>query len=145
LVQKTLAKEIELQESIGSGRYGNVYRGIRKGENMAVKIFFSRDELSWLREIEIYTTVIMRHDNILGFFGADMISRNGCTELWLVTEYCSMGSLYDYLKQRPITSMAQLLSLMDSIIAGLSHLHTEILATLGKAAIAHRDINRKIF
>ena len=33
---------------------------------MAVKIFSSRDEQSWFRETEIYNTVLLRHDNILG-------------------------------------------------------------------------------
>lgn len=36
------------------------------GENVAVKIFSSRDEQSWFRETEIYNTVQLRHDNILG-------------------------------------------------------------------------------
>lgn len=36
------------------------------GENVAVKIFSSRDEQSWFRETEIYNTVQLRNDNILG-------------------------------------------------------------------------------
>ena len=36
------------------------------GESVAVKIFSSRDEQSWFRETEIYNTVQLRHDNILG-------------------------------------------------------------------------------
>ena len=36
------------------GRYGEVWRGIWQGENLAVKNFFSRDEASWKRETEIY-------------------------------------------------------------------------------------------
>lgn len=38
---------------------------------MAVKIFSSRDERSWFREAEIYQTVMLRHENILGFIAAD--------------------------------------------------------------------------
>ena len=30
------------------------------------------DETSWFRETEIYQTVLMRHDNILGFIAADI-------------------------------------------------------------------------
>lgn len=33
---------------------------------MAVKIFSSRDEKSWFRETELYNTVLLRHENILG-------------------------------------------------------------------------------
>lgn len=50
----------------GKGRYGEVWRGQWQGENVAVKIFSSRDEKSWFRETEIYNTVLLRHDNILG-------------------------------------------------------------------------------
>ena len=38
---------------------------------MAVKIFTSREERSWFREAEIYQTVMLRHENILGFIAAD--------------------------------------------------------------------------
>lgn len=51
---------------LGKGRYGEVWRGLWHGENVAVKIFSSRDEQSWFRETEIYNTVLLRHDNILG-------------------------------------------------------------------------------
>jgi hypothetical protein len=36
-----------------------------------VKIFSSREERSWFREAEIYQTVMLRHENILGFIAAD--------------------------------------------------------------------------
>ena len=37
-----------------------------RDENVALKIFFSKDEDSWFRETEIYQTVMLRHENILG-------------------------------------------------------------------------------
>ena len=48
-----------------------VWRGRWRGENVAVKIFSSREERSWFREAEIYQTVMLRHENILGFIAAD--------------------------------------------------------------------------
>lgn len=50
------------------------------GENVAVKIFSSRDEQSWFRETEIYNTVLLRHDNILGERGAGGL---GTAARWL--------------------------------------------------------------
>jgi hypothetical protein len=44
------------------------------------QIFFSRDEDSWRRETQIYTTVLLRHDNILGYIGSDCTSANSCTQ-----------------------------------------------------------------
>lgn len=61
----------------GKGRYGEVWRGVWHGESVAVKIFSSRDEQSWFRETEIYNTVLLRHDNILGEQG-DGIWYWGC-------------------------------------------------------------------
>lgn len=71
LVQRTIARTIVLQETIGKGRFGEVWRGKWRGEDVAVKIFSSRDERSWFREAEIYQTIMLRHENILGFIAAD--------------------------------------------------------------------------
>ncbi|KAK2108922.1 Activin receptor type-1C [Saguinus oedipus] len=109
------------------------------------------DERSWFREAEIYQTVMLRHENILGFIAADnkVLVRtaqgyyNGTwTQLWLVSEYHEQGSLYDYLN-RNIVTVAGMIKLALSIASGLAHLHMEIVGTQGKPAIAHRDIKSK--
>lgn len=142
LIQRTLAKQISLVECIGKGRYGEVWRGVWHGENVAVKIFFSRDEASWTRETEIYSTVLLRHENILGYIGSDMTSHNSCTQLWLITHHHPLGSLYDHLNRTTLTHH-QMVKLCLSFMSGLVHLHTEIFGTQGKPAIAHRDIKSK--
>ncbi|XP_029450387.1 serine/threonine-protein kinase receptor R3 isoform X1 [Rhinatrema bivittatum] len=142
LVQRTVARQITLVECVGKGRYGEVWRGIWQGENVAVKIFSSRDEQSWFRETEIYNTVLLRHENILGFIASDMTSRNSSTQLWLITHYHESGSLYEYL-QRTTVDPEGCLWLALSIICGLVHLHVEIFGTQGKPAIAHRDLKSR--
>ncbi|KAF7284403.1 type I BMP receptor saxophone [Rhynchophorus ferrugineus] len=142
LIQRTMAKQISLVECIGKGRYGEVWKGVWHGESIAVKIFFSRDEASWNRETEIYSTILLRNENILGYIGSDMTSRNSCTQLWLITHYHSLGSLYDYLNHTTLTHQ-QMMKICLSIANGLVHLHTEIFGTQGKPAIAHRDIKSK--
>lgn len=142
LIQRTLAKQISLSECIGKGRFGEVWRGLWHGEHVAVKIFFSRDEASWSRETEIYSTILLRHENILGYIGSDMTSRNSCTQLWLITHYHAFGSLYDHLN-RTALSHHQMMKICLSVVNGLVHLHTEIFGTQGKPAIAHRDIKSK--
>lgn len=127
----------------GKGRYGQVWRGIYQGESVAVKIFCSHAELVWCHECEIYNTVLLRHENILAFIAADTISRiNSCTQLWLITHYHENGSLYDYLNRHVLTK-EDMLGLLISAAAGLVHLHTEIIGTQGKPAIAHRDVKSK--
>ncbi|KAL0963775.1 hypothetical protein UPYG_G00313400 [Umbra pygmaea] len=142
LVQRTVARQIMLNECVGKGRYGEVWRGQWQGESVAVKIFSSRDEKSWFRETEIYNTVLLRHENILGFIASDMTSRNSSTQLWLITHYHEMGSLYDYLQLSTLDT-ASCLRMALSIASGLAHLHVEIFGTQGKPAIAHRDLKSK--
>ncbi|KAM9123506.1 activin receptor type-1C isoform 1-T1 [Pangshura tecta] len=142
LVQRTIARTIVLQEIVGKGRFGEVWRGKWCGEDVAVKIFSSRDERSWFREAEIYQTIMLRHENILGFIAADNKDNGTWTQLWLVSEYHEQGSLFDYLNRNAVT-IDSLIKLALSIASGLAHLHMEIVGTQGKPAIAHRDLKSK--
>ncbi|KAI9521864.1 Bone morphogenetic protein receptor type-1B [Dissostichus eleginoides] len=142
LVQRTIAKQIQMVKQIGKGRYGEVWMGRWRAEKVAVKVFFTTEEASWFRETEIYQTVLMRHENILGFIAADIKGTGSWTQLYLITDYHENGSLYDYLKSTTLDNKA-MLRLAYSSVSGLSHLHTEIFGTQGKPAIAHRDLKSK--
>ncbi|XP_061645383.1 bone morphogenetic protein receptor type-1A-like isoform X3 [Phyllopteryx taeniolatus] len=142
LVQRTIAKQIQMVRQIGKGRYGEVWLGRWRGEKVAVKVFFTREEASWFRETEIYQTVLMRHDNILGFIAADIKGTGAFTQLFLISDYHENGSLYDFLKTATLDT-ATLLRLAYSAACGLCHLHTEIYGTQGKPSIAHRDLKSK--
>ncbi|KAG6443149.1 TGF-beta receptor type-1 isoform X2 [Manduca sexta] len=142
LVQRSIARQIQLVDIIGKGRFGEVWRGRWRGENVAVKIFSSREESSWFREAEIYQTVMLRHENILGFIAADNKDNGTWTQLWLITDYHENGSLFDFLTARTIDSLT-LVKMALSIATGLAHLHMDIVGTKGKPAIAHRDLKSK--
>ncbi|XP_011298729.1 TGF-beta receptor type-1 isoform X2 [Fopius arisanus] len=142
LVQRSIARQIQLVETIGKGRFGEVWRGRWRGENVAVKIFSSREERSWFREAEIYQTVMLRHDNILGFIAADNKDNGTWTQLWLITDYHEKGSLFDYLN-RTTVDVNGMMRMALSMATGLAHLHMEIVGTQGKPAIAHRDLKSK--
>ncbi|XP_041987327.1 TGF-beta receptor type-1 isoform X2 [Aricia agestis] len=143
LVQRSIARQIQLVDIIGKGRFGEVWRGRWRGENVAVKIFSSREESSWFREAEIYQTVMLRHENILGFIAADNKDNGTWTQLWLITDYHENGSLFDFLTGRTIDSPTTLVMMALSIATGLAHLHMDIVGTKGKPAIAHRDLKSK--
>jgi len=142
LVQRTIAKQIQMVASVGKGRYGEVWLAKWRGERVAVKVFFTTEEASWFRETEIYQTVLLRHSNLLGFIAADIKGTGGWTQMLLITDYHQHGSLYDYLCSHELDPDAAV-RLASSAIQGLSHLHTEIFGTKGKPAIAHRDVKSK--
>ena len=127
-------------QSIGTGKYGEVWRAKWRDRDVAVKIFLSHCETSWKRETEIYTTVLLRHDYILGFIASDIASgADQQTNMYIITDYHPNGSLQNYLKSHTLTA-SNMIKLALSASKGLCHLHTEIQGTHGKPAIAHRDI-----
>ncbi|XP_076053785.1 TGF-beta receptor type-1 babo isoform X5 [Oratosquilla oratoria] len=142
LVQRSIARQIHLVDIVGKGRFGEVWKGRWRGEFVAVKIFSSRDERSWFREVEIYQTVMLRHDNILGFIAADNKDNGTWTQLWLVTDYHENGSLFDYLMRYTVDT-AGMIHMALSISNGLAHLHMDIMGTEGKPAVAHRDLKSR--
>lgn len=139
LVQRTINKEIEFTHLLGQGRYGTVYLAKFRGENVAAKVFNSLAEASWRRETEIYQSVVMRHDNIMGFVASDI---DGVGNRLLITHYHESGSLRDLLQEQSL-SQRQFVSLAHSLAAGLTHLHTEISGSCGKPGIAHCDLTSK--
>ncbi|XP_070509801.1 TGF-beta receptor type-1 isoform X3 [Chironomus tepperi] len=157
LVQRSIARQIQLEKIIGNGRFGQVWVGRWRGEKVAVKIFSSREECSWTREAEIYQTSMLRHDNILGFIAADNKDNGTWTQLWLVTDYHENGSLFDFLNNHTVNAKTMVLMAL-TIATGLAHLHMDIVGTFvkdcksqckdckecpGKPGIAHRDLKSK--
>uniref|UniRef100_A0A8C4YT57 Serine/threonine-protein kinase receptor n=1 Tax=Gopherus evgoodei TaxID=1825980 RepID=A0A8C4YT57_9SAUR len=142
MVEITIARQIEMVKQTDKGRYGEVWMGKWREEKVAVKVFFATEEASWLKETEIYETVLLRHENILGFIAADIKCTGTLTELYLITDYHEHGSLYDYLTSTPLDPKA-MLNLAYSSASGLCHLHMEIFGTQVKPAIAHRDLKSK--
>jgi TGF-beta receptor type-1 len=108
LVQRSVARQISLIEVVGQGRFGEVWRGQWHGEDVAVKIFSSREEKSWQREVELYQTASLRHNHLLGFIAADNKDSGLWTQLWLVTDFHPYGSLYDYLANNQLDSATAL-------------------------------------
>lgn len=80
--------------------------------------------------------------SLSGFIASDMTSKNSSTQLWLVTHFHELGSLYDHLQYSTLDPEG-CLRMCLSIASGLVHLHTEILGTQGKPAIAHRDLKSR--
>lgn len=155
LERRTISREVELLHRIGNGRFGEVYGGEWRGRKVAVKIFRTVDESSFFREVELYNTLMLRHENILGFVAADNKDTEVETQLWMVLDYHPNGSLYDYLLEHSKggggnhLNVAAVHLLASSAVAGLAHLHMHIGGQRGgqplgyKPSIAHRDLKSK--
>lgn len=142
LVQRSIAAQVTTCQLIGKGRFGEVWLGSYKGDSVAVKIFHTKEEDSWKHEVEVYQTCLIRHPNILRFIAADNKDIGIATQLWLITEYCEMGSLYEVLVNEELHE-TMVLKLCLTAMSGLAHLHAEITGIEGKPAIAHRDLKSR--
>ncbi|CAF1169660.1 unnamed protein product [Adineta steineri] len=143
LVPIRFSNQVTLDKKIGVGGFGRVYSGKWMNKTViAIKVFPAHDEPSWQREVFIYETLGLNHENILRFITADHIDVSGYTEHWIATEYHSNGSVYDYLHNHTIT-IPIMIKMMHSIVSGLFHLHTPIDSARGKVSLAHRDLKTK--
>lgn len=142
LIQRSISGQITLHNLIGKGRFGEVWKGQYKGDTVAVKIFHTKEELSWFHEVKVYQTCLLRHPNVLRFIAADNRDVGLQMQLWLITDYCEYGSLFDLLSRQTF-SQATALKLCLTAACGIDHLHTEIVGTQAKPAIAHRDLKSR--
>ena len=74
-MQRTVAKQVDLLQLIGTGKYSEYWIGQWLGQLVSVKIFSVLEEPAWFRETEIYQIPLFRHKNILGFIAADIKSK----------------------------------------------------------------------
>lgn len=87
------SSELRIGVRVGIGSFGEVYRGVWRGTDVAIKILLEQDLTTENMEDfcnEIAVLSRLRHPNVILFLGA-------CTtppHLSMVTEYMHMGSLY---------------------------------------------------
>lgn len=87
------SSELRIGARVGIGSFGEVYRGVWRGTDVAIKILLEQDLTmenmeDFCNEIAVLSR--LRHPNVILFLGA-------CTtppHLSMVTEYMHMGSLY---------------------------------------------------
>ncbi|KAL7000566.1 mitogen-activated protein kinase kinase kinase [Sarracenia purpurea var. burkii] len=127
-------RELTVGTRVGIGFFGEVFRGIWNGTDVAIKVFLEQDLTAenmedFCNEISILSR--LRHPNVILFLGA-------CTKpphLSMVTEYMEMGSLYYLIHlsgQKKKLSWRRRLKMLRDICRGLMCIH--------RMKIVHRDL-----
>ncbi|KAK9533924.1 hypothetical protein VZT92_009012 [Zoarces viviparus] len=129
----------ELVELVGTGTYGQVYKGrhVKTGQLAAIKVM----DVTGDEEEEIKAEINMlkkysHHRNIATYYGA-FIKKNPPgidDQLWLVMEFCGAGSVTDLIKNTKGNSLKEEWTayICREILRGLTHLHQH--------KVIHRDI-----
>ncbi|KAF8559690.1 kinase-like protein [Imleria badia] len=118
-------------EKIGSGGFKDVYIGKFKGRRVAIAEF--RDQLSSMDIKELKLLGAFDHPNIVRFLGVSIPENTRETPVMIVSELCSNGDLFDYIRNVPVPSLYKVLSIMLDIAYGLEYLHAR------KPSVIHRD------
>jgi len=132
--------DIVIKERIGKGSYGEVFRGMWRGTEVAVKklpYYMSelddeeqRKEFStnFIHETELMKS--LRHPNIIQLYATFTIP-----EVCMVMEYMSRGSLYHILHDKTIELSWDIIRrIMIDAAKGMTYLHNS------QPVIVHRDL-----
>lgn len=129
-------EDLQFVEHLGSGEFGQVFRGFFRGTEVAIKQLYWDNTVhsevviqDLTKEIESFRH--LRHKRLVCFVGACLEVPNLC----LVTEYCPGGSLHHLLHVRklqlpPLHCTNMCLQLADGVL----YLHSQI------PVVVHRDL-----
>lgn len=135
--------DYEILDKIGSGTYGDVFKARFKRRNKSTEIFaikkidFTKANTKELEHLSREESILRnlcntKHENIVRYvtsFKTDSV-------LYIVTELCAEGSLYDYLRQVKIgLEEHEFKTYLEQILNGVKYLHSK--------NITHRDLKTK--
>eukprot|EP01099_Mayorella_cantabrigiensis_P003823 TRINITY_DN2873_c0_g1_i1.p1 TRINITY_DN2873_c0_g1~~TRINITY_DN2873_c0_g1_i1.p1 ORF type:complete len:568 (-),score=161.06 TRINITY_DN2873_c0_g1_i1:970-2673(-) len=119
-----------LEEKLGQGAYGAVYRGKHResGFILAIKVIEDMSDAETLKkEIEILRKC--KNANIVCYYGSLTHGKH----LWILMDYCALGSIRDLIETTEKTlSEKQIAFICKNTLKGLVYLHAQ--------KIIHRDI-----
>ncbi|MBW0495066.1 hypothetical protein O181_034781 [Austropuccinia psidii MF-1] len=126
------ADQLKRLEMIGSGGFKDVYRGIYR--RVPVAIADIRGHLTEMDLKELRILRDLRHENIVRFIGVSVPEDTRNVPIMIVTEICTNGDLFDYIRLTPSPGFTKICLIMRDISRGLDYLHSR------QPKIIHRDL-----
>eukprot|EP00931_Biecheleriopsis_adriatica_P027256 TRINITY_DN1641_c0_g1_i1.p1 TRINITY_DN1641_c0_g1~~TRINITY_DN1641_c0_g1_i1.p1 ORF type:complete len:772 (+),score=106.15 TRINITY_DN1641_c0_g1_i1:171-2318(+) len=134
--EKLAYSDLEFVEHLGSGEFGQVFRGTTKGQEVAIKqLYWDNTVLPQViiqdltREIESFRH--LRHKRLVSFVGACLEVPNLC----IVTEYAPGGSLHHLLHVRKLRlPLLHCTNMCLQLAEGVTYLHSQ------NPVVVHRDL-----
>lgn len=128
--------DLQFVEHLGSGEFGQVFRGFYRGQEVAIKQLYWDDTVlpeviiqDVTREIESFRH--LRHKRLVSFIGACLEIPNLC----LVTEYMPGGSLHHLLHVRRLRlPLLHCINMSLQLADGVQYLHSQT------PVVVHRDL-----
>eukprot|EP01080_Neovahlkampfia_damariscottae_P007021 gene7021-11186_t len=137
--KKKISHYIDLDNTLGEGNQAKVLKVLdsRNKKEYAlkrIKISSNSQGIQIIDPInkELDILRIINHKNVLAIHESFMFQESENWYFALVSEYCEVGDLYEYIKQSPDLKELDLLKLIGQIIEGLDYIHSK--------KIIHRDI-----
>jgi len=129
-------RDLKFIEHLGSGEFGQVFRGFYKGQEVAIKqLYWDNTVLPQViiqdltREIESFRH--LRHKRLVNFIGASLEIPNLC----IVTEYAPGGSLHHLLHVRRLQlPLLHCTNMCLQLAEGVLYLHSQ------NPMVVHRDL-----
>ncbi|WFC97003.1 non-specific serine/threonine protein kinase [Malassezia brasiliensis] len=129
-------EKLEKLEKIGSGAFKDVYVGryhLSRTRVTKVAISDLRNQLTDMDIKELQFLRDLRHENIVRFIGVSVPTPPHPVPIMIVSELCSNGDLFDYIRNTPAPPDVELFALLLQIARGLDYLHTRT------PMVIHRD------
>jgi serine/threonine protein kinase len=122
--------DLKIGDEIGRGAFSTVYRGLYRGESVAIKkIALTGKDADKSLTSEVALLASLRHPNLIKYFGAAVVGR----EAFIVTELMNGGNLSAVLRRVDVPLSWRLrIRIARSIMAGIQFLHSN--------ELVHRDI-----
>jgi serine/threonine protein kinase len=134
-LEKVKYSSLQFVESLGSGEFGQVFRGFYQGQEVAIKQLYWDETGSahLMRELakEIESFRHLRHRRLVRFIGACLEMPHPC----LVTEYMPGGSLHHLLhvRKRKLPTL-HAMNMCMQVVDGVMYLHSQT------PTVVHRDL-----